>query len=201
MINLIDGITFDDVLLVPKHSKIKSRKDVDISISLSKGLKFSNPIIPANMKTVVGKEMAKYIADNGGLAILHRFMPLEEQLEIVNNFILMTKPDTVDYQRHIGVSVGVKSEDYENVKALYALGARIVCIDVAHGDSDQCIKMTEFISKMFPYVFLIAGNVATGGGARRLWEAGADCVKCGVGNGAVCSTHIETGNGVPQLTA
>lgn len=201
MLKLVDGLTFDDVLLVPQFSKVKSRKDIDISVKLSKGLKFSNPVIPANMKTVTGKEMAKRIADESGLAILHRFMTLEEQLDIVNEFVLMSRDGTPYYPYHVGVSVGVKEEDFENVKALHQLGAEIFCIDVAHGDSVQCVAMTEHISKTYPDVFLIAGNVATADAAERLWRAGADCVKVGVGPGSLCTTRIETGNGVPQLTA
>lgn len=201
MLKVTEGLTFDDVLLIPQHSKIKSRKEIDISIKLTKYLEFKHPIIPANMKTVTDFEMAKLIADTGGLAILHRFMPIEEQLEIINKFVLMTEEGTPDYTRHVGVSVGVKQEDYENIKGLYQLGARIFCIDIAHGDSQHCVNMTEFISKVYPDVFIIAGNVATGDGAKRLWRAGADCVKCGVGPGSLCTTRIETGNGVPQLTA
>ena len=201
-INFIDGLTFDDVLLIPKYSKINSRASVDLSVKLSKGLRFKHPIIPANMKTVTGAKMAKLIAESGGLSVLHRFISIEEQLEIVNEFVLMTKEGTPDYLSHVGVSVGVKKEDYENVNGLYQLGARIFCIDVAHGDSDKTVSMTNYIRNQFNHnVFIIAGNVAGPEGARNLWAAGADCVKVGVGPGSLCTTRIETGNGVPQLTA
>ena len=197
-----EGLTFDDVLLVPRHSKINSRSNVDTSIVLPKGFKFSHPIIPANMKTVTGFEMAKAVADSGGLAILHRFMPLEEQLDIANKFVLMSQDGPVDYVRHVSYSIGVKKEDYEAVKAFAQVGcAKILCVDIAHGDSDMCLKMCEFISKEYPEVLLIAGNVATAAGARNLWDAGADVVKVGIGPGSLCTTRVETGNGVPQLTA
>jgi len=196
-----EALTYDDVLLQPKYSEIKSRSEVDLSVKLPKGIELANPIIPANMATVTGKVMAKCIADMGGLAIVHRFMPIEDQLEMINDFELMTEEGTVDYLRHIGFSVGVKEEDYVNVKDLITLGAHIICIDVAHGDSKLCVDMCQYISKEFPEVLLIAGNVATGEGAKRLWRAGADLVKIGVGSGSLCTTRIETGNGVPQLTA
>lgn len=196
-----DTLTLDDVLLVPKYSEIKSRSKVDLSVTLPKGIKVKHPIIPANMASVTGKEMAKAIAESGGLAILHRFMPIEEQLDIVNDFILMVNEGSVDYPRHIGYSVGVKKEDYVNVHDLISLGAEIICIDVAHGDSQLCVSMCKYISTHFPKVLLIAGNVCTGEGAKRLWRAGADLVKAGVGNGSLCSTRLQTGNGVPQLSA
>ena len=80
-------------------------------------------------------------------------------------------------------------------------GTKIVCIDVAHGDHERVIAETTRLANKFPDVLLIVGNVATGEGARRLADAGADVVKVGVGPGSLCTTRVETGNGVPQLTA
>ncbi len=75
-----EGLTYDDVLLVPQHSSIDSRSKIDISVSLDKKRKYKHPIIPANMKTITGREMAGAVAESGGLAILHRFMmPLLRQ--------------------------------------------------------------------------------------------------------------------------
>jgi IMP dehydrogenase len=136
--------------------------------------------------------MAKCITDSGGLAILHRFMSVDEQLQIVKE---------LDSASSVGVSIGVKESDYGNVKKFYDAGVRIFCIDIAHGHSKSCIDMTKYVSDAYPDVFLIAGNVATALGAEYLWKAGADAVKVGVGPGSLCTTRIETGNGVPQLTA
>lgn len=191
-----DGLTFDDVLLVPQHSKVKSRTtDVDISVKWG-NLEFKHPIVPANMQTITGMDMAVAVARSGGLAILHRFMPIEEQLSVSEDLV-----DHFGWGKHFGVSVGVKNDDRENVGRFADLGVQIVCIDIAHGDSQHCIEMTQWIKDKYPNLLIIAGNVATGGGARRLWEAGADVVKVGVGPGSLCTTRIETGNGVPQLTA
>lgn len=202
MINLVEGLTFDDVLLVPKFSKIKTRKSIDLSVQLDKGFNFSNPIIPANMKTVTGFEMAKEIYNIGGMAIMHRFMPWEEQMATLLA-IRNIKPGVLQSWPldHIGFSIGVKEEDYIKVDYLVENGVRILCIDIAHGDSEQCIDMIKYVSEKYPKVFLIAGNVATREGAERLWRAGTDCVKVGIGPGSLCTTRIETGNGVPQLTA
>lgn len=194
---IIDGITFDDVLLVPKHSNILSRSQIDVSVDLG-DFHFSNPIIPANMQTVTGAEMAQAIVSNGGLAILHRFMPMTEQLEIAKGFNYANLRNDIG---QMAASVGVKDFDKQSVTQFAEVGVRIVCIDIAHGDSEQCTNMIHWIKENHPQMFVIAGNVATGSAAERLWRAGADVVKVGVGPGSLCTTRVETGNGVPQLTA
>lgn len=196
MINMIDGLTFDDVLLLPKYSEVKSRSNIDISVELSKGIKLKFPLIPSNMKTITGMRMAETIYNAGSVAILHRFMSWEDTLKCIKDV-----GNLKNGYNHIGFSVGVKEYDYNNVDCFADHRVKILCVDVAHGDSKQCVEMTKYIAKKYPHIFLISGNVATGDGAKRLWEAGADCVKCGVGPGSICSTRVETGNGSPQLTA
>jgi IMP dehydrogenase len=189
-----EGLTYDDVLLEPHYSAIVSRGDIDISVKIG-DIKYSNPIIPANMKTVMGFEMASKIIDSGGLAIMHRFLSIEEQLKIIKQIIEKYGSS------HIAVSVGVKNEDEENLSKFIDLGVKIICIDIAHGDSLACLRMVEEVKRISKDILLIAGNVATADGASRLWCAGADIVKVGIGPGSLCTTRIETGNGVPQLTA
>lgn len=192
MLNIKPSYTFDDVLLIPKFSDIKSRKSVDISVRLSKGLEFSHPFIPANMKTICDEEMANTIANGKGLAILHRFMSQELQFNLATKF-----KDKLNY---IGFSIGVQEHDYKSVDEFAKLGVKILCIDIAHGHSKACLEMIRYISQNYSDIFLIAGNVATGRGARDLWLSGADAVKSGVGAGAICTTRVETGNGVAQLS-
>jgi len=187
-----EGLTFDDVLLVPQHSNISSRSQIDVSVDLGK-FHFSNPIIPANMQTVTGAEMAQAIVSNGGLAILHRFMPMTEQLEIAKSFDYINLRNDVG---HMAASVGVKDSDKQNVTQFAEVGVRIICIDIAHGDSEQCLDMIRWIKENHPKMFIIAGNVATGNAAERLWRAGADAVKVGVGPGCwSAGTRILMSNG------
>jgi IMP dehydrogenase len=193
-----EGLTFDDLLLIPKYSEVESRSNVDLSVQLPKKFKLSLPIISANMATITGREMALTMAERGAMAIVHRFMPMEEQLDMISYFARLTLRA---YLHHIGFSVGVKEYEYRNVERLIDAGARIICIDIAHGDSKLCVDMCKFIANKFPEVLLIAGNVCTKEGAKRLWRAGADLIKCNVGAGSLCTTRIETGSGVPQLTA
>ena len=189
-----EGLCFDDVLLIPQHSTVTSRSEIDLKVNWGR-LQYAHPVIPANMKTIIGREMAFAIMQSGGLAILHRFLSIEEQQSIAREAI-----QTFGSQ-HFAISLGVKPEDIKNAKKFLELGVRIFCIDIAHGDSQQCVDMITDLRKLETIPFIIAGNVATGAGARRLWEAGANVVKVGVGPGSLCTTRIETGNGVPQLTA
>lgn len=189
-----EGLTFDDVLLVPQHSTIESRSKVNVSVKWG-ALEFAHPIIPANMQTVTGREMAIQIIRSGGLAILHRFMDSKEQVRIAEEIF------DNHGNEHFAVSIGVKASDKELLAKFRKAGVRVVCIDIAHGDSHQCLDMIKWIKASMPDMFVIAGNVATGAAAERLWRAGADTVKVGVGPGSLCTTRIETGNGVPQLTA
>jgi len=191
----IPGFTFDDVLLVPKYSTVKSRADVDLSVKLPRGFELKIPLVTAPMKTVCGPEMAKAIADLGGLALLHRFDSYEQ---LYTNWITIKGGGGSWY---IGVSIGVKEEDFSLARKLYNDGCKIFCVDVAHGDHETVRDFVIRLRDVCADALIIAGNVATPSGAQLLWEAGADIIRAGVGPGSLCSTRIETGNGYPQLSA
>jgi IMP dehydrogenase len=198
---IMEGFALDDLLLRPKHSTITSRAKVDLSVALTKGdfaVKYAHPLIPANMSSIMNYQMAKAIFQNSGMGLIHRFMPAKNQLSILEQLSCTYGSAIFSY---LGLSIGVKEADKDNIYQFVNHGLKILCIDIAHGDSDQCQKMTQWINDNFPHLLLIAGNVATGEGARLLWEAGADLVKVNIGAGSICSTRIQTGNGVPQLTA
>lgn len=186
------AITFDDVLLVPSFNKHASRKDVDLSVNNGVlGLKL--PIMTANMDTITESDMAIWIADNGGIGVLHRFMSI--------------KQNVYEFQRTVGlnktfVSVGCSDGEKERAEALHDAGAQYFCVDVAHGHSAYVGDMIRWLrDKYKKNICIMAGNVATFAGAAYLAGEGANIVKCGIGPGSVCSTRIKTGFGVPQLTA
>lgn len=101
----------------------------------------------------------------------------------------------------VGAAVGVTSETMERVASLIEAEVDVITVDTAHGHSEGVIRTVKDIKRMYPEVELIAGNVATAQGALDLVDAGADCVKVGIGAGAICTTRIIAGIGVPQLTA
>lgn len=312
------ALTYDDVLLVPQYSDIASRKKLDIQTRLTRKLHVQIPIVSSNMDTVTEAEMAIAIAREGGIGIIHRFLPIHEQAAqikrvkktesfVVENPFALNTLHTVGDARHIveetgtggililnggeqivgivttrdllfenddtklitaimrkevitapanttlsqaekilhqhrieklplvdergrlaglitlkdimkqlqypratkdargrlavGAAVGVKERDMERVEAMLEAGADCIVIDIAHGDSRQEIEMLSNMRKRFPHAQIIAGNVATTDGTKRLCDAGADAVKVGVGPGSICVTRLVAGSGVPQLTA
>jgi IMP dehydrogenase len=316
-LDIREGLTFDDVLLVPKRSPIVSRSQTDLRTKLSRNITLNIPIISANMDTVTESGMAVAIAREGGIGIIHRFLTIEDQVdeilkvkrsesvmieqpytirpdvtvaeakkamaeygvsgllveeggklagiitrrditfesnnkrkvsEVMTKDVITAKAGTtieqakeilnkqrieklpvIDDKRRIvglitskdilkmeqyphaskdkkgrllaGAAVGVKGDYLERTEALLEAGADVLVVDIAHGHSDNAINTVHMIKKAFPSCELIAGNVATGEGARDLIKAGVDAVKVGVGSGSICITRVITGSGVPQLTA
>ena len=312
-----EGLTFDDVLLVPKRSPIVSRLQTDLRTRLSRHITLNIPIVSANMDTVTESGMAIALAREGGIGIIHRFMTIEDQVdeilrvkrsesvmieqpytikpdvtvaeakktmaeygvsgllveeggklagiitrrditfeknnkrkvsELMTKEVITAKAGTtieqakeilhkqrieklpvVDEKRKIvglitskdilkmdeyphaskdkkgrllaGAAVGVKGDYLERTEALLEAGADVLVVDIAHGHSENAINTVHMIKKAFPNCELIAGNIATGDGARDLIKAGVDAVKVGVGSGSICITRVVTGSGVPQLTA
>lgn len=197
------ALSFEDVLLVPQYSEIKSRDLVSTNINIKTqhaDFNFNHPIVPANMKTIIDFEMARAIYLEHGMGLLHRFNSIEDQIDIINKLKELNTTSNVrcfgDPMNYIGCSIGVKKEDKINFLKLKDAGVKIFCIDIAHGDSSLCINMIKYVKSKYPECLLIAGNVATGDGAKRLWNAGADVVKVGIGSGCFAAgTRILMGNG------
>jgi IMP dehydrogenase len=101
----------------------------------------------------------------------------------------------------VGAAVGVGPDAFDRAQALVEAGADVIVVDTAHGHSRGVIEMVARV-KAIPGDFeVIAGNVATGEAAEALIDAGADAVKCGIGSGAICTTRVVAGVGVPQISA
>lgn len=313
-----EGLTFDDVLLVPKRSPVISRTQTDLKTKLSRNITINIPLVSANMDTITESGMAIALAREGGIGIIHRFMTIGDQVDEVlrvkrSESVMIEQPYTIkdDMKVHdakkmmreygvsgllvetedrtldgiitnrdiifeknmerkvaelmtrnvitakygttmeqakeilhkhrieklpvvddkkrivglitskdimkmdqypfaskdkkgrllVGAAVGVKGDFLERTEALLDAGADTIIVDIAHGHSDNAINTVNMIKKAFPNCELIAGNVATGEGARDLITAGVDAVKVGVGSGSICITRVVTGSGVPQLTA
>lgn len=101
----------------------------------------------------------------------------------------------------VGAAVGVTHDMLERIDALVRVDVDVVCIDTAHGHSMGVLDAVKKAKAQFPNLQIVAGNVATAGGAAALAEAGADAVKVGVGPGSICTTRVVAGVGVPQLSA
>ena len=101
----------------------------------------------------------------------------------------------------VGAAVGVTPDLHQRIEALVKAGVDVISVDTAHGHSRGVLDAVRGIKLQFPNLQVIAGNVATGDGAKALADAGADAVKVGVGPGSICTTRIIAGIGMPQLTA
>ncbi|TLU81915.1 MAG: IMP dehydrogenase [Chlorobium sp.] len=133
--------------------------------------------------------------NNGNLKGLITFKDIQKRKQFPNS--------CKDSQGHLraGAAVGISSNTLERVHALVEAGVDVIAVDTAHGHSRAVIDMVKSIKHIYPDVQVIAGNVATPDAVRDLVEAGADCVKVGIGPGSICTTRIVAGVGMPQLTA
>ena len=186
-------LTFDDVLLVPQYGVLEKRENADISSRFVGDIKLDIPIISANMPSVTGRSLAAAMSQIGAGAMMHRFNgPRESAADFLG----------LNPQR-VAASVGL--HDYsDRVQALYRAGARIFCLDVAHGHHRQVEQALYILERQFADymdVHIIAGNVATRSGFASLAYLGVSAVKVGIGPGAACRTREVTGFGVPQLSA
>ncbi len=186
------GVTFDDVLLLPDYSDFK-RLEISLEARLTKKIKLKIPFVSSPMDTVTEHKLAIALAELGGIGLVHRNLAISEQAEEVKK-VLQKK-------LLVGAAVGASHGFEERVKALAKVETPILVVDSAHGYSKGVIEATKFIKKNYPKVQVIAGNVATYEGALALIKAGADGIRVGMGPGAICTTRIISGMGVPQITA
>ncbi len=314
-----EGLTFDDVLLIPRKSRVFSRKDIQTDTLLSRNITLHIPLVSANMDTVTESKMARALAEAGGIGIIHRFCSIEKQVEEVRKVkraenVIIEDPISVDPhisikeaqeimrreevssalvvnddQKLIGIvtsrdilfehddkkniseimtkkvivgdprislkkaqeilhkykieklplvrkngtvaglitlrdilkqlynpsaakdkkgrllvgaAVGVKDDTLPRARALFAAGADVLVIDIAHGHNARALNMVRALRKTFDKkIDIIAGNIATKEAAKDLARLGVDALKVGIGPGAACTTRIVTGVGIPQLTA
>jgi len=192
--NRSKGLTFNDVLIIPAKSQVRSRKDPSLQTQLTKNIKIERPFISANMDTVTEWEMADAMKQLGAFAIIHRFMTVGEQVDQIK------KLKDLGHE-HIGTSIGVNNEYQSRANAVIEAGADVITVDIAHGHSVSMMETMEWLKSKHPHIEIIAGNTATPEGTKDLINAGASAIKVGIGPGSMCTTRVITGCGVPQLSA
>src|SRR5437762_5014451 len=144
------------------------------------------------MDTVTDARLAIALGRLGGLGVIHRNLTVAEQADEVRRG---KDADVIG-----GAAVGGAGDADERAAALVGAGVDVIVVDTAHGHSAAVVRMVEKV-KARHRVDVIAGNVATAEGTEELIPAGADCGKVGVGPGAICTTRIVAGVGMPQITA
>lgn len=187
-----EALCFDDFLLVPQHSDVQSRHDVRLTMLIGSGsraISLFTPVIAAPMDTVCDVEMCKAMAIRGGLGILHRYMSYEDQVE---------KARELSSEKYgFGVAIASNNGFIDQAKKLYDVGTRVLLVDTANGHSTYAIDAVAKLRSLFDDIHIMAGNVATYDGFKRLAEAGADSVRVGIGGGSACTTRIVSGHGIP----
>lgn len=200
-----EALTYDDVSLVPLESNVLPA-DVSLKTQLTKKITLHLPFLSAAMDTVSEAKMAIAMANLGGMSIIHKNLSTEDQAAEVAKVKAaeVTGENAVtdtEGRLLVGAAVGVGAQRDAQVAALVEAGVDIVCVDTAHGHSAGVINAVKAIRTNYPELPIMAGNIVTAEAVRALAEAGADCVKVGVGPGSICTTRVVAGVGVPQLTA
>jgi len=182
------SLTYDDISLVPTEiSRIKSRKETDTSCEFLNE-QLTLPIISSPMESVTGLEMANELANLGCLGILNRFdSSLRKILE-----------DSSNGEKIKGVSIALNTPI--DVVEKLSVQNYIICIDTANANNHEVLQKAEEIKKKFK-VRVIVGNIAHGSTLEELEDAGVDAVRVGIGSGSVCTTSIQTGIGIGQVSS
>lgn len=199
------GLTFDDVLLIPQASEVLP-KQVKTNTILGKNLHLNIPILSAGMDTVTEAEMSIALAQLGGLGVIHKNMSISDQIEQIKKVKSIdgdTNEAAVDNNGKllVAAAVGITDEAVDRAEQLFSAGADAIVLDSAHGHSKGVIEKVKEIKDKFSNKTIIAGNVATAEGARALFDVGVDVVKVGIGPGSICATRVVAGVGIPQITA
>ncbi|MEB3299663.1 MAG: IMP dehydrogenase [Candidatus Sericytochromatia bacterium] len=202
---LDEGLTFDDVLLVPGYADFLPH-EVDLSSRLTRGLSLAVPVLSAAMDTVTEGPMALAMAAVGGIGVIHRNMPVQRQAEEVAWVKASTFAESLTASRDASgrplVAAAVGAGDiWERASALLDAGCDLLVIDTAHGHSRNVVEALRLLRRKAPDAEVLVGNIATAEAARLLIEEGACGLKVGIGPGSICTTRIVAGVGVPQMTA
>lgn len=209
------ALTYDDILLVPQYSDIKSRSHIDLRTRLSRDYGLLTPYVASCMDTVCDSRMAIKMMELGGVGCIHRFMCITSQcneVTKVKKFMVdnqMMEKWGINEEWHtnlleipIMAAIGVGEDDIERATRLVGCGANVLLIDVAHGHHKNVKMMLEKLWTILPrHVDIVAGNVSTLESAVDLCEWGADGLRVGIGGGSLCTTRIQTGHGIPNITS
>lgn len=198
-------LDFKDVLITPRASKLKSRKDVDLRakymFKYSKNVWSGVPLMSANMDTVTDLNTFNVLRERGWMSCFPKHMngSFASNMKNYNGVLLNTE--------NYALTCGIRDNEINQLKYMIrkmedeGIEIRFICLDVANGYMERLRAVCESIRTFYPYITIIAGNVVTPEGVRMLVDSGVDIVKVGIGSGSLCETRIKTGVGCPQFSA
>ena len=189
-------LDYSDVLLRPKRSTLKSRKEVDLSRTYK--FKHSNkewsgiPIIASNMDGVGELDVAHSLAKHCIMTALTK----QHDLQIING-----SKSIKEIFNYVALSCGTSKESFTRLNQILSEHSyfQFICIDVANGYSENFSHFISSVREKHPSKTIIAGNVVTADMTQELILSGADIVKVGIGPGSVCTTRIQTGGWIPAV--
>jgi GMP reductase len=194
IVNYEPKMDYSDVLIVPKTSNVKSRKDVtlEVTTTFKCGTSWSGiPIMAANMSTVGTHQMALALAQYKVVTCLKKGGSYYE------NFVTSNP----DQEKYVCLTLGLDPDSKLFVDTSSIKDPTFICLDVANGYMTEFHNFTKKVRDKWSKSILIAGNVVTPEGVEALSIAGADLVKIGIGSGSMCLTRRVAGVGYPQLSA
>jgi GMP reductase len=199
MKEILSGIDYDDILLLPKLSGVNSRSEVNVFSDFKGRTTGQNlyPIFSAPMKEISGVDLVSSLSDNHCLGILHRFFNKDYRANEIERqvSILFLENDAKDF----GVAIGLNELDM----AIFAQehGATLICVDIANGYINNLFWFIDKLRQTGITIPIMTGNVVDSLAASVLVSAGANFIRVGIGSGKLCSTRDNIGIGCPQLTA
>jgi len=190
--NIKESLSYNDLLVVPQYSDIRSRKEVSIASCMWRNMdriKFHTPIISSPMDTITEEAMAAAMSKAKSLSIIHRYNSIKEQVDVVSKAVKLGAD-----RRYMGAAIGTGEDGLARTRALLDAGISIICIDIAHGHHILMKETLSGLRKEFgKNIHIIAGNIATRKGYEDLVDWGADSVRAGIGGGCfVPNTVVNT---------
>ncbi len=182
------SLTYDDISLIPTQiSQVKTRSEVNTKSSFL-GMELTVPVIASPMDSVTGIEMAKELTNLGAVGILNRFD------SSLNELFVNGKP--LEGIKAVSVSLAAEEKLIEQI----AEHNLMVCIDTANANNAHVLNKCEEIKKKHNLKVII-GNIAGGSTLKHIVDAGADAVRIGIGGGSMCTTSVQTGIGIGQVSS
>lgn len=187
-------LDFIDVLIRPKRSTLSSRSEVTVTKTInffkSKQSWTGVPILTSNMDTVGTFEMYNVLKEYKMITCLSKHYELRDF------------PNDIDREYYM-LTTGIKDDEWVKLQTLIQhLNPKFVCVDVANGYMSKLVSFVKRLREAYPNLVIVCGNVVSREMTEELLiNGGADMIKVGIGSGSVCTTRLQTGVGMPQLSA
>lgn len=206
--NLEESLTYSDVLIKPKFSMLRSRREATLDHTLF-GVKLGHVLISSNMDSVTSPQMAAAMSKAGGLSALHRFQTIDQNVEqfYASIDLAANALNASPFNKKPIGSFGIGDTEYERALALYEAGAEILLLDVAHGAAIHVVEQYDRVrSRVGDNAAIIVGNFDNYESLNAFLghiksRRKPDGIKVGVGNGAACITRVVTGCGGGMISA